>query len=544
MAQQDFPHLAAATLAAIVLGYLLSWGMDRLFLKRLIADRIAGIVLSCAIVFLLLMAATSLYLTLTLPDYVVPAIVVPPLGYAISFLIGLAVAGALRMRAYGKEYEAGDEQMVFEPDPNDLSIYDEELNAWDDKYAGRNYFSRHWAGHLSLPVSYWVNGALLSALILAGTRYLTEKITSGSGSLQSLAIVVLVYLCVSALLWVWSSVGVWRSAHWHRRRGGAPGWGFAARALIVLTFVTTLLRSQDIVLQVAEFGQLAAGRDPVGEIADMKVSKGGRELVLDGAIAAGAAQRFETMLHAHPRVDTLVLTSPGGRILEAERIAAMVRARRLRTQVDAVCMSACTNILLAGEERTAEERARIGFHAPSFPGFNAAELREGVAEMRKAYLAAGVRPEFVQRALTTPAESMWFPSHYELETAGVLTGAEIVVRGRGGPATAFDPAGVQRELEEAAAQLNASAPTMLDEYTRFDRAAASGLTLTRSYTVLAEEVNLAVAKPMMTKALRDEACGRPETAGRIRAGVRFIHAYRSSNGEPLFAVEVASCPKA
>ena len=548
IAQPGFTHYAIAAVAALALGYLLSWGMDRLFLKRLIADRIAGIALSLAIVFILLMGGASLYLTLTLPDYVVPAIVVPPIGYALSFLLGLAVAGALRMRAYGKEYETGDEQLVFEPDWNDLSRYDEEVVAWDERNAGRNYLRRHWAGHLSLPVSYWVNGAFLSALILVGTRYLTHRIETGSGSLQSLAIVALIYLCVSLTLWVWSSVGIWRSAYWHRRRGGSPAWGVAARALVIVTAATTLFRAGDIGLQAAEFGQLATGSDSIGAIADMKVSKTGRELVVNGNIAAGAAKRFEAVLDASPKVATVVLTSPGGRMLEAERIAALVRARRLDTRVDAVCMSACTNILLAGKERMAEETARVGFHAPSFPGFNAAEMQAGAAAMRKAYLAAGVHPYFVARALTTPAESMWFPSYYEMETAGVLTGAAIVVRGGGAaatsPAPALDAATIQRDLQAGAAQMNASAPTRLDEYTTFEHATASGLTLTRSYTVAVTNVNADAARPAIARELRSRACRNAEAAALIGAGARFVHSYRDARGEPLFDIEVASCPKA
>ncbi|PSJ43392.1 COG3904 family protein [Allosphingosinicella deserti] len=546
-ALNDMAHFAGAAVAALVLGLLLSWALDRLLLRRLIDDRIAGIALSCAIAFVLLMAGTTLFLTLTLADYIVPGIVVPPMGIALSYLAGLAVAGTLRMWAYGKAYEEGDEQLVFDPDHSDHSVYDAQVVAFDERYAGRNYLVRHWAGNLSLPMSYWVNGALLSTLILAGTRTLAERIQSGSGSLQGLAIVILAYLGISAILWVWSSVGIWRSAYWHRRRGGTPAWAVAARAMLVITAVATLLRSGDIALQAAEFGQLATGRDSMGAIADMTVSKNGRELILAGSIASGAAKRFETVLQAHPGVTVIVLTSPGGRILEAERIAAIVRARRLDTRVDKACMSACTNILLAGRERTAEESARIGFHAPNFPGFNAAEMQASVAAMRNAYLAAGVDPAFVARALTTPAETMWFPSFYELESAGVLTGSEIVIRRAGAtaPVPALDAAQMQRELQAAAAQTNASAPTRLDEATTLTRATASGLTLTHYYMIEgAENLDVADGRRVMTKMLSAQACRQPQVAKALRDGVRFVHSYSTTNGRHLFDAEVTSCPKA
>ena len=88
---------------------------------------------------------------------------------------------------------------------------------------------------------------------------------------------------------------------------------------------------------------------------------------------------------------------------------------------------------------------------------------------------------------------MWFPSYYELESAGVLTGAEIVVRGGGGavavPAPTLDAAALQRELQAGAEQINASAPTALDEYTLLTGATARGLILTRHYTVSTNGVN-------------------------------------------------------
>ena len=172
-----------------------------------------------------------------------------------------------------------------------------------------------------------------------------------AGSLRGLAIVALAYLAFSALVWMWSSVGIWRSAYWHRRRGGTPGWGIAARTLVVLSAVATLFRSGDLALQAAELGTLAAGRDSIGEIAEMKVSGDGSELVLRGNIAAGAADAVRDACSRRARrCAGVVLTSPGGRMLESGRMAALIRKRGLDTRVDDHCMSACTDLLLAGRD--------------------------------------------------------------------------------------------------------------------------------------------------------------------------------------------------
>lgn len=419
-------ELGGAVVVAALFGYLLAWAMDRLLFRRLNSDRVAGIALSCAIAFVLLMAGTTVMLTRMSPFADGP-IIIPPLSFALCYVAGTAIAAAIRMRIEAAEYESGDYEEVF--DGYDTSAHDWEVVEWDDRNSGRNYFRRHWVGHLSLPVSYWVNGALLSTIVLAATEFLSYRIEDGGGSLRTLALVALLYLCLSAAVSIWASVGIWRSAYWHRRRGGAPGWGVAARVLVVLSLVATVYRSEDIALQAAEFGTLATGGDSIGEMAGVTVEAKGTELLLKGNLAAGTAERFAKVLAASPDVRTLVLESPGGRALEAGRIAALVRDRGLDTRVVGHCMSACADILLAGRVRSAPEEAQIGFHQPSFPGVSAYELRDAIDETRRRYVAAGVEPYFAFRALATPAESIWIPSHEELLAANVLTATDYMVVG-------------------------------------------------------------------------------------------------------------------
>lgn len=425
-----YGQLAAAFAVAVVFAYLLAWAMDLLVFRRLRSDRVAGIALSCALAFVLLMAGTTFILTWNSPFFHRP-IIVPPFSFAICFVLGAALAAAIRMRVEAAEYERGDYEEVF--DAYDSNAHDWEVVEWDDRNSGKSYIRRHWVGHLSLPVSYWVNGALLSALILVAAETLTVRIEEGGGSLRTIALVALLYLGLYAALSVWASVGIWRSAYWHRRRGGAAGWGFAARALVVLSLVATAFRSGDIALQAAELGTLATGKDSLGEMAGVTVQARGTELLLKGTLSAGTAERFRKVLEESPRIRTLVLNSPGGRGLEGDRIAALVRERGLDTRVEVECMSACTTILVAGRERSAAEDARIGFHQPSFPGASAHEMREATQEMARDYVEAGVEPYFVYHALATPAESMWIPSHDELVAANVLNADELIVVG-GGPA--------------------------------------------------------------------------------------------------------------
>ncbi len=543
----EWSHLAAATAAAFVLGYALCWGMDRLFLRRLVDDRIAGITLGCGLAFLVVMAAATAGLTWYVhsdPYIVGKPIVVPPFPYAVSLIFGLAAVGVIRTVLYGREYEQGDEQLVFDEDIYDQAQYDEEVLAWDEKHGHKNYFQRHWAGHLSLPVSYWINSALLSALIAAGVEYAAHKIADGGGTLSGLALVALAYIAFSILFWVWSSVGIWRSAYWHRRRGGTPGWGLAARTMVVLSAVAILFRSGDLALQTTELGTLAAGRDSIGAIAEMKLSGDGSELALRGNLANGAAARFEALLADSPAVRRVVLTSPGGRALEAERMAALIRKRGLDTRVEQYCMSACTSLLLAGRERTAPEQARIGFHQPSFPGADAYEMRDAIERTRDEYLAAGVSAPFVARALATPAQSMWFPQPDELVEARVLTGSPVMVGTPGGGSRRETLAEMRlrRQIAASAAQINASIPVQVSEGITMERASASGPTLTQHYRVTLQGVDIAGSRQRLDAKLRREICSDVVMALAVSQGARFVHSYADARGRPMLDVAVTRCP--
>jgi hypothetical protein len=539
--------MIVAGLLAVLVGYSLSATMDKLFLKRLVPDRISAIALSCACAFVLMMAGATFFLTKVTHIESGP-IIVPPLGYAVSFVIGLAAVGIIRIRGYADEYARNDDEIVFDPDYNDLSRYDAEILAFEERHGAKNYLRRHWAGCLPLTVSYWVNGTLLWILLVIAAEFLIGRMRSGGGSLRLLAAAGLIYLATSLLFWLWSSVGIWRSAYWHRRRGGSAGWGVAARTLVLLAAVATVFRSGDIALQAAELGNLAAGKDSVGEIAEMTASRDGRELFVRGSIASGSADRLRTLLESSPKAQAVVLNSPGGRLLEAERMAAMIRQRGLDTRVEDYCMSACTDLLLAGRERTAPEEARIGFHQPSFPGVTAGELRAETEEWRARYLAAGVDGGFVARALLTPAEDMWYPRQETLLEAHVLTGSELVVTGAtegeaGRRAEASRKARVARELEGFAAQINRAAPLRVDAVTTLDRASASGVTLTNVFSVRSVRADLSRARSKMLRVATWQACRNPQMASAIRNGATLVYSYRRSTGDRIFDVAVDRCPR-
>lgn len=295
-----------------------------------------------------------------------------------------------------------------------------------------NYLLRHWRGELTLPVSYWLNGSL----ILTGATLFSSAILAamGNASLQSIAIASILQHVFALSLWVWSSVGIWRSAGKHATRGGSRGWAIAARIVVVLGTIATVSRLfGSVVPQLHELGLIASGQDPLGVI-QVSASPDGKAIILQGTLGEGSAAVAIKAMDAAPGAKILVLNSNGGRLREARFLMEAVGERHLNTYVENRCVSACTYIFLAGQDRAATPNAQIGFHQPSFAGGDPQSQKFATDAMTAVYRKAGLPEDFVRHIARTPAESMWYPSRDEMIAANVLT--RVSLGGEGGYALA------------------------------------------------------------------------------------------------------------
>lgn len=148
----------------------------------------------------------------------------------------------------------------------------------------------------------------------------------------------------------------------------------------------------------------------------------GTDIHLTEVIDFKTYDKFGSTLSAHPTARRLILDSNGGRIPAARGLARLVHAHQLETHVDGVCASACTVVFIAGQKRTIGPDGKLGFHGyrllSTVETLNMAdEQQRDIAE----FTAQGVDPNFLQRALTTPHDTMWFPTRPELVAAGLLT---------------------------------------------------------------------------------------------------------------------------
>ena len=84
-------------------------------------------------------------------------------------------------------------------------------------------------------------------------------------------------------------------------------------------------------------------------------------------------------------------------------------------------MSACTIPFLAGNPRILHQKAKLGFHQYSFPGFTEEQFKQAYLQEKVFMTSIGIDRKFSEKAFTTPSNDMWYPSHEELLKANVVT---------------------------------------------------------------------------------------------------------------------------
>jgi len=422
-----------------------------------------------------------------------------------------------------------------------MSYVNRELD-WQDT-GDENYIVRHWLGHLPLPISYWVNGVLIPFALAFVAQATLVQLARTEIALRWLMLLDLAYLVLSAVLWIWSIVGIWRSAGFHEERGGSAGWANFARAVVVISALAAFLQSHNRFLYLAEEGSLAFGEDPIGNPANFVVQPGGKTASLDGNITAGTAARFTRFMETHPQISAVSLRSRGGRMLEADRMAKLISRRGLNTDAQEYCMSACTLLLLAGRERAATANAQIGFHQPQFPGLSGSEQGILNSDLRELYIKAGVDPGFLDKALSVAPDSMWFPSVDDLLSAKVITTSPIVVRARSKLESEMRDQQLQRYLDYTAGQLNAAGSVRLDKVTTRVGARTTPHTLTIRFRLDAQasQINAGLAKRNLGPGLAKQVCGDRKGRLAVDAGATFVFSYFDRKGVQAFAIPVSNC---
>jgi hypothetical protein len=277
------------------------------------------------------------------------------------------------------------------------------------------FVASHWRGQ-NEPLVALLIGGLVMPFIAAGLISLADLLVQLSAEdLRTIAVTAFGKAALTAAVLLWAMIGVVRT---YARRGLAKG-AFAFASVLGLVAAVALLRGPAWTEAAREHWSLARGVDPMGAPASLSVEHG--ELRITGPLSHGSADRLERLLRSGADIDAVVLDSLGGRLLEADRMAGLIRAAGLDTIVDGDCLSACITLLLAGRERCALQGSAIGFHQATAAGYDRLDEALVGTEQEATLIAAGVEKSFAKRAAETPNEDMWVPSEAELLAAGVLT---------------------------------------------------------------------------------------------------------------------------
>ena len=149
-------------------------------------------------------------------------------------------------------------------------------------------------------------------------------------------------------------------------------------------------------------------------------------------------------LFEHPEIKILKLTGPGGFMPAAREIASKIIEFDLNTVAYGQCESACTTIFLAGNKRSLETSAKLGFHRQWVDKeqeklyYNAMKeakgwknefdyvawvydvLADNIIKDIEFMESRGVSMDFILKALSKASYDMWEPSRDELIAAGIV----------------------------------------------------------------------------------------------------------------------------
>ncbi|WP_457423676.1 hypothetical protein [Roseateles sp. P5_E7] len=284
------------------------------------------------------------------------------------------------------------------------------------------YFKAHWRGEQSLVRSYWLNNFLVAtplAFLLTG---LMSWISVKGDSLQISAIATLVGFPLLMALDAWCIVGAWRSATAYLRDRGSALWGWLARITLVLGALQLVISVLfGLLPNLGEFWQMARGIDPIGQ-AKFSFSADGRSLRLDGVIGMGDGERLRALLGSEAARDLkrVELSSPGGRVREAERMASAMKAHRHEARAVGTCASACTLVFLAGNPRQLAPEGQLGFHRASTGTYNPVFEELANQHLAKTYRELGLPESMIDTTLRTSSRSMWFVPREDLQAHALI----------------------------------------------------------------------------------------------------------------------------
>lgn len=147
-------------------------------------------------------------------------------------------------------------------------------------------------------------------------------------------------------------------------------------------------------------------------------------VVLRGSIIQGDAERLVAFIGGMTRSDriaALFLDSPGGNVVEAERLAGGIAAAKLSVAVagDGKCASACFLLFAASPRKYAGINALIGVHSASENGRETLASMGMTTAMARDAAAYGIPPSIIGKMVQAAPGRMEWLTPFDFKQMGV-----------------------------------------------------------------------------------------------------------------------------
>ena len=280
------------------------------------------------------------------------------------------------------------------------------------------YLGDHWHGRHALWRAFWINFLIPFVLIAMGEPWVRPDAGAEAGE----GVLALLYILVThGIVLPWQIVGLWRSSKRHLHERGDLMTVTFAQLAIVVALVTTAGATTTTVQRIFGYGQGTPESTVAGPRYRLRVVAEEQAIAIDGPFDTGLSRSLRALLAATPGIETIILTSDGGRVFEARGVANQIMESGLDTYVVDRCRSACTIAFIAGARRTLGPRARLGFHRYRMDAvLSAARPLDEQKKDEVFFLRQGVASAFVEQVFATPHEQMWHPGAERLMRANVV----------------------------------------------------------------------------------------------------------------------------
>lgn len=298
-----------------------------------------------------------------------------------------------------------------------------------------SYIGKHWHGEYGLGISFFVSCFLvplisfivLEALIDGVLRYTNYSGITMKDMISLLVVTYSIALITIIIVSSWAIVGTWRAATNRNNHTGKKflvrlAKGFLAVQTVFVLFSAIIISNTLQMIAYNPWGNpLILGSDRRPEAYKLTIEN--EILHINGEIARGLNIDVYDMLEKHPEIKIVHLESKGGRRLVGYSLAGLFEERGISTFVEGTCASACTTAFLGGRKRLLHPSGHLMFHvARHIPGRNHKFSGAVKTRMNRTFMEEhGIPLWFINKALSTPPEDVWTPTHSELLEAGILT---------------------------------------------------------------------------------------------------------------------------